>query len=70
MTFEYNEQKGKVLIKFIYGDKGNPIFDNSSSEEDEMEEEEDSESEFEKQYLDKKMFLIWQHDNWNTVVPR
>ena len=58
ITFEYNEQKGKIPIKFIHGDKGNFTFDDSSSE-DEIEEEEDSESKFEEQYLDKKIFLMW-----------
>ena len=46
MTFEYNDQKEKVPIKFIHGDRGEPIFDETTSEEDES--EEDSESEFEK----------------------
>ncbi|CAG8550708.1 19408_t:CDS:1, partial [Racocetra fulgida] len=68
MTFEYNDQKGKVPIKFIHGDRGEPIFDETTSEEDES--EEDSESEFEKQYLEKKTFLMWQHDDWDTVTPR
>src|SRR5579884_4366382 len=68
MTFEYNDQKGKVPIKFIHGDRGEPIFDETISEEDES--EEDSESEFEKQYLEKKTFLMWQHDDWDTVTLR
>ena len=61
LTFEYDDQKGKVLIKFIHGDRGEPIFDDTTSEEDES--DEDSESEFEKQYLEKKTFLMWQHDD-------
>ena len=46
MTFEYNEQKEKVPIKFIHSDRGEPIFDDTISEEDKS--EKDSESEFEK----------------------
>ena len=69
LTFEFNDRKEKVPIKFIHGDRGNPIFEESSSEEDESEEE-DSEKEYEEQHLEKKTFLMWQHDDWNTVIPR
>ena len=46
LTFEYDDQKGKILIKFIHGDKGAPIVEETDSEEEETDEE-DSVEEYE-----------------------
>jgi len=62
LTFEYDNKKGKVPIKFIHRDKGNPILEETDSEEEETEEE-TSDEEYEKQDLEDKTFLMWQRDD-------
>ncbi|CAG8663249.1 304_t:CDS:2 [Ambispora leptoticha] len=39
LNFEYNDQKGKVLIKFIHNNKEEILFEEISSEEEESDED-------------------------------
>jgi predicted aspartyl protease len=66
LTFEYDGEKGKVAIKFIHGDKGTPIQEETSSEEEETEEEDSDE--YEEQDLENKTFLMYRPiDDWTIT---
>ena len=68
MAFDWNNQKGIVKIKFIYG-QGYESPDESS--EDSNDESSSDEEEFEEQNLESRNFLMFNHeDDWTTVQPR
>ena len=67
MAFDWNNQKGIVKIKFIYGqdyespDESSEDFDDESSSDEE---------EFEEQNLKSRNFLMFNYeDDWITVQP-
>ena len=69
MTFEWNNQKGIVKIKFIYG-QGYDSPDESSEDSDDESSSSD-EDEIEEQHLESRNFLMFNHEeDWTTVQPR
>jgi hypothetical protein len=67
MAFEWNDQKGTVKVKFIYGQG----YDSPPESSDESDDESSSdEEEFEEQNLESRNFLMFNHNDWTTIQPR
>jgi len=66
MIFEWNDQKGTVKVKFIYGQD----YDSSPESDDETEELSSDKEEFEEQNLESHNFLIFNPDDWTTIQPK
>ena len=66
MTFEWNDQKGTVKVKFIYGQG----YDSPPESDDETEESSSDEEEFEEQNLESYNFLIFNPDGCTIMQPK
>jgi len=66
MTFEWNDHKGTVKVKFIYGQG----YDSPLESDDETEESSSDEEEFEEQNLESRNFLMFNPDGWTTIQPK